>query len=364
MVGIYIHIPFCKRKCPYCHFYVIPEEERAKERLLTALLQERSRLPDSPVSTLYFGGGTPTLFGIERLEKLLSTFTLAPDCEVTIEANPEEVTLPFMQSLAGIGINRVSIGIQSLDDALLKQLGRTHSAQKAREAVLATHAAGIQNISIDLMYEVPTQKRSQFQETLHQVAELPITHLSLYNLTIEPQTVYHKRRHELVLPTAEEGLAMLSDACELLPALGLERYEISAFARPGYQARHNSGYWMARPFHGLGPSAFSYMDGKRYRNVAHLSRYVQALEEGKAPVDFEEQLPYPDNVHELLAVELRLIRGVDLRDFETRHAPLPATTHETIAALEAEGFITREQERVALNPQGLLFYDTVATRLI
>lgn len=364
-ISLYFHLPFCKRKCPYCHFFVLPERDASKELLQNALLrhleQIKPLLANKEIPSIYFGGGTPTLFGAERVKELLSQIDFGPDCEITIEANPEEVTLELMTAYKSAGINRVSIGVQTLDDALLKTLGRTHSASKAIEAVHTTHQAGIDNISIDLMYELPGQTIVSFKETLLQVQQLPITHLSLYNLTIEPNTAFYKRREFLTqqLPTSEDSLAMLEMAVEQIEAAGLKRYEISAFAKDGKISRHNTGYWTARPFLGLGPSAFSYFEGRRFRNHCNLNQYAESL-----GIDFEETLPYPQSVKELLAVELRLLKGLEIEEFEKRAGILPPETVYALNGLVKDEMLTLENDRIRLSSKGLLFYDSVATQLI
>ena len=360
-LSLYFHIPFCSKKCPYCHFFVVPNKEEHRVSLLDAILLEWQRLSpkidEHDITSIYFGGGTPTLFGAKAIHTLLEKIPHPPDCEITIEANPEDVTTELMLELKGAGINRVSIGVQSLEDDSLLLLERTHNANRAIDAIHTTHNAGITNISIDLMYELPEQTSKNFENTLHKLKTLPITHLSLYNLTIEPNTAFFKRT--LNLPSPEENLKMLQAATSHLEEIGLKRYEISAFARPGYTSRHNIGYWTARPFFGLGPSAFSYYNGKRFRNIAHLHRYMRALKENRTPVDFIEELPYPQNVHELLAVQLRLLEGVDLKAFN-----LPDATYAILDKLETENFLEREGSYYKLTSKGTLFYDTVATEII
>lgn len=374
-ISLYFHIPFCTRKCPYCHFYVLPNQEKLKRQFLNALKQEWDlRLPflrSRTCVSIYFGGGTPALIGPDAIAEILrwihqSGLTLDAHCEITLEANPENITPQLMEAFAAAGINRASIGVQSLNEDCLHLLGRTHSATKAIEAVRATYSAGIKNISIDLMVEVPSLSVQVWEDTLEKALSLPISHLSLYNLTIEPHTGFDKRKKELLplLPSQDNNLAMLNTAVRTFENAGLARYEISAFAKPGFQSRHNTGYWLARPFLGLGPSAFSYWEGRRFRNCAHLNRYTKDLEDGRFPCDFEEQLPFPCNLKELLAVQIRLLEGVDLKDFEQRHGTLPKEMHETLKQLETQGFLVFENTTVKLSEQGLLFYDTVAAELI
>lgn len=366
-ISLYFHIPFCEKKCPYCHFYVIPDKQRDKE-LLTASLQsewslQSAEMKGKRVVSIYFGGGTPSLFapqGIEKILKLTEQVTLAEDCEITIEANPEGVSEKLFSQLKELGVNRVSLGVQSLDDRSLATLERIHSAQKAKEAIFSAQKAGFDNISIDLMYDLPDQTLPSFSYTLDQLKDLPIQHLSLYNLTIEPHTSFYKRKKNLTLPDQETSLQFLTKALETLEKIGLERYEISAFCRPGFASRHNLGYWTYRPFLGFGPSAFSYWKGERYKNVSNLNRYARALKEHLSPIDFKEKLPHPQNILEKLAVELRLMKGIDLNLFHD----LPAETLLTIKTLIKDGWLEKQNTTLRLTQKGTLFYDTVASLII
>lgn len=366
-ISLYFHIPFCTKKCPYCHFYVVPNRPDLQQVLLEGLRQEWiQRLPlikGKQITSIYFGGGTPTLFpsGIQEICSWFSELDLTSDCEITIEGNPEELDLLLLKMFHELGINRLSLGIQSLDDSSLQLLERVHSAKKGRQAIFDAARAGFENISIDLMYDLPSQTKTSWQRTLSSLSDLPLTHLSLYNLTIEPHTVFFKRKKSLqpTLPNQEESLELLEMALDTLKHLGFERYEISAFAKGGLYSRHNTGYWTGRPFLGFGPSAFSYWEGKRFRNIAHLQRYRRMLGEGSSPSDFEEELPYPANVNELLAVRLRLLEGVDLS-----LSSLPSETHAALSRLIENGLLEKQGARIALTPRGRLFYDTVAEEII
>jgi oxygen-independent coproporphyrinogen III oxidase len=363
--SIYFHIPFCSKKCPYCHFYVVPDREDLKKLLLEGLQKEWSRqlpqLQNKTIRSIYFGGGTPFLFGAKAISTLLKNIAYDPSTEITLEVNPEHVTEEAIKAYADIGINRVSLGIQSLDDSSLNILGRRHSAAESLQAIQAIEKAGISNISLDLMYDLPHQTLSSWRATLQQIEDLPVTHISLYNLTFEPHTPFFKKQKVLSphLPTPEESLKMIQEAVTTLECFGFKRYEISAFARPGSEAVHNSGYWTGQPFLGFGPSAFSYWEGKRFRNVANLHKYCDRLKEEMSPVDFEEELRYPANVHELLAIHLRLLEGVSLIKY-----PLPDATIHTLDQLKQRGFVSIEGSHVKLTEQGLLFYDSVAEELI
>ncbi len=356
-ISLYLHFPFCTRKCPYCHFYVIPD--RNHEPFLKALLKEWKlrlyQIKDKEIVSLYFGGGTPTLFpeGIEAILQEISAL------EITVEANPEDVSPELMEKLHRLGVNRVSIGVQSLNNTLLKHLGRTHTAQKAIEAVEITRAAGIDNITIDLMYELPHQTLDTWKETVDQACALPITHLSLYNLTFEPHTVFQKKEKKFRphLPDDETAAEMLNYACIQFEKSGLKRYEISAFARDGKISIHNTGYWTGRPFIGYGPSAFSFWEGKRFRNICHMNKYIKSLEEGTFPIDFEEELSPLRSLHERIAIGLRLKGGIPLIN-------LPVSTEALLKELDQEGWIKYDKNHARLTDQGTLFYDTVAEKII
>jgi len=363
MISLYFHIPFCKKKCPYCHFYVIPNKARDRALLAEgfALEWERQRplLQNSSIASIYFGGGTPSLLEVEQIRAVIQRCgPLDQECEITIEANPEDGEPELFQALKEAGINRISFGVQSLDDRSLVDLGRAHTGAKAKSAIAAAHLAGIGNISIDLMYDIPDQTESSWRYTLDQLQDLPIQHVSLYNLTIEPHTSFYRRKNELRLPTQELSLRLLSDALVKFEQLGLERYEISAFAKPGFESKHNTGYWTFRPFLGFGPSAFSYWNGERFQNTPNLQRYVRALKAGESPIFFRETLPYPHNLHEQIAVGLRLQRGCVLPD------KTPDETLRTLQRLQEKGLVLQTGRLVQLTERGQFFYDTVATEII
>lgn len=375
-VSLYFHIPFCTRKCDYCHFFVLPDKKPLKTALVEALKLEwdyyKHLLIDKRIETIYFGGGTPYLLGAPAIAEILQWISLisAPDemrsMEITLEANPENVESKSLQDYRAAGINRLSIGLQSLDDRQLTTLSRRHSAKKGLEAVETAFDVGFSNISIDLMYDLPGQTLASWEHTLERAASLPITHLSLYNLTIEPHTVFFKYREALQaqLPEEEVSKSMFEMACACFEAKDLHQYEISAFAKNGFMSRHNSGYWTGRPFLGFGPSAFSYWDNKRFRNVANLSKYALALQKQEAPIDFSEELPIEGHQRELLAIALRLLAGVELFGFEQAHGRLSADCHATLAELTEEGYLQFANGVYQLTKKGILFYDTVASELV
>ncbi len=348
--SLYFHIPFCSRKCDYCHFYVLPDKESLKDDLLKALKLEwekiRSHFDSLNLKSIYFGGGTPFLFGPSRIAEVLSW--LPPAEEITLEMNPEN-DANLLKEYRSLGVNRLSIGLQTLTQTELITLGRTHTSNQSLQSVIAAHDSGFDNISVDLMYDLPDQTLNTWEKALNEVVKLPITHLSLYNLTIEPHTVFHKYRNQIEkrLPSTTENFYELAQ--QKLTQAGLHQYEISAFAKPGKHSLHNTGYWLGRPFWGLGPSAFSYWNGSRFRNVSNLSKYSTALKNNESPIDFTEKLDPDAAAREAFLLKLRLTQG----------SPLPAFPLPPMPDL-----LEIKENHVRLTQKGILFYDTVASEIV
>lgn len=374
-VSLYFHIPFCKKKCPYCHFYVTKESEEEKDLLLecfiTSWQKHKHLLQDKKLVSIYLGGGTPSLFGPKRvgllLEKIFKFISIPDEIEITLEVNPENARFELMQAYAQAGINRVSLGVQSFDDEMLKTLGRGHSASQSKEAILDAKRAGFDNITIDLMYELPYQKVENWKRELSLLHTLPITHLSLYNLTFEEGTAFFAKRKALLphVPSQEQGVLLIDEAVNIFTQAGFNRYEISAFCKGGYSSYHNLGYWIGRPFLGFGPSAFSYWEKRRYRNVSNLKKYSDAILHAKGEeIDFEEKLLDEESQKELMAIHLRLLEGVKVDIFEEKNGALSSSLKANIEKLIKEGFLHKEKERLKLTTHGLLFYDTVASELL
>ncbi len=355
-LSLYFHIPFCTKKCPYCNFYVLPNKPIFQEKLIDGLRQEWKQLTPliekGTLVSLYFGGGTPSLFDLKYLQEILSWIP-SQEIEITLEANPEDLSLEKAKALRAAGINRLSLGVQSLDDELLKKIGRNHSAS---QAINRCEKAGFENLSIDLMYDLPGQTLSTWEKTIQTAVKLPITHVSLYNLTIEPHTSFYRSQKaiESQMPGDETSLQMYIRAQEMLQSHGLTQYEISAFGTPSL---HNSGYWSGRNFLGLGPSAFSFWEGTRKRNICHLNRYQKMVASGLRPIDFTETLPPLAQEREKLAINLRLLKGVS-------DLPIDRECLKIIDSLIADGFLKKNAGSISLTQKGILFYDTVASEII
>lgn len=349
---------------------MLPNQTSLHEEFVKTLLLEwklkKHLLVNKTIKSIYFGGGTPALLAPHFFEQILNLIEFDPSIEITLEANPENLTLELLQGFKKAGINRLSIGAQSFDDDLLKLLSRTHDSKATIQALAWAKTAGFDNITIDLMYDLPTQTESVWIKTLQTAIQQPITHLSLYNLTIEPETVFFKKRKALTpkLPSPDSSLSMYNAALEILPQGNLLPYEISAFAKPGRHSQHNVGYWTAREFLGFGPSAYSYWNKNRFRNVPHFGKYQKALLACIDPKEESDALSDEERKRELLAVEIRLRRGVDLDSFQQRHGKLPPLIFKELDQLIAKGWVERSSNQVRLTSQGVLFYDSVAVELI
>jgi len=366
-LSLYFHVPFCKKKCPYCHFYSIFYKEELEKLYLDAIKEHlniyQNFIKKNNLISIYFGGGTPSLLKIKTLEEILTFFNISKNTEITIEINPEDISNDKIKAYKSLNINRASIGVQSFNDSLLKILNRRHIAQKAKDVINSFYKNGIENISIDLMYDIMKQDLSSWKKNLNEIKNLPITHISLYNLTFEKNTLFYKNKEKLLnlLPKEKESLALLEYAVSELEKLNFNRYEISAFAKKGHQSIHNRGYWIGREFLGLGPSAFSYLNKKRFQNIKNLKIYAISLKKNLPFIGFEEKLKYPQNIKELLAVNLRLLEGINIEEFQNKFGEIPSST---IKILKNSNFVNFENNKVKLNKKGLLFYDTLASEII
>lgn len=369
-IRLYIHVPFCEKKCPYCHFYSVVDDEGLRQHYVQALLRELQEkllwIGRRLVVSVYFGGGTPFNLGPTYLNAILDTIgrasALCQDAEITIEANPNSVVRDYAVAYAGLGINRISLGAQSFDPALCAALLRSHGVEETFRAVDIFSAAGFSNLSLDLMYDLPKQDLATWHKTLNTAVLLPITHVSLYNLTIEPKTEWFPRREALRLEMPDEELSteMYLSAGALLHEAGFGQYEISAFAKPGYQSRHNVGYWNGDEFLGFGPSAFSFFDGQRFSNAANIKAYCRF----PSKKNFQDNLSAEERFREFLALGLRMNNGVKLDTLKDRYGPMPAELTKTLTDLIAEGLLEHEGKAIRLTGRGRLLYDSVAVEII
>lgn len=362
-VGLYVHFPFCARKCSYCDFPSYAGQDDQMARYLEALHAEIDAAPRAQVRSVFLGGGTPSYIPgpwmAEVMAHLRRHFEFLPDAEVTMEANPGNERLHAGEARVEwgryreMGINRVSLGVQSFDAAILKALGRIHSPEEALEAVAAVKAGGFANLSIDLMYGLPNQTLAHWRETLERAVALDLPHLSAYSLIVEPHTPFEAmhRRGELRLPSEDEEQAMAALAREVLGAAGYRQYEVSNWAKPGFESRHNQVYWLMEPWLGLGSGAHSYYERRRWGNPATIPGYLQ---QGPAAMPPEPQ-PVGEEIEEVMFMGLRMTReGVSEARFKRRFGVGLAEVYgEAIARLQADGLLTWKGDRLVLTPRGL-----------
>lgn len=321
MIGIYIHIPFCASRCAYCDFYSTTNQDALQSDYVEALLRElrmrSNEMKGYTIATIYFGGGTPSQLPIEKLKAILcalrETCVVSPHAEITLEANPDDVTTEWASAVATMGVNRVSLGVQSLNDERLNLIRRRHTANQAVEAVNRIKQAGISNISMDLIYGLPGQSFEEWKHDVSQTFRLPITHLSAYALSYEPSTPLYqwlvKGKVHVVADAVQE--AMYTYLRKSALQAGWHQYELSNFARLGYHSRHNSSYWEGLPYIGLGPGAHSYDGNMRRRcNLSQLGAYLRCE---LAPHQ-EELLTRENRVDEMLLTRLRTTQGLSFRD--------------------------------------------------
>jgi oxygen-independent coproporphyrinogen-3 oxidase len=378
--GLYIHIPFCQSKCPYCSFNSCPETDpTALADYMTALQQHLRLLAAHPwvatlrFATLYIGGGTPTLYSPEALTDLIEScrsglpFNSDGITEITVEANPNTVTLEKLQGLQRAGINRISIGCQSFSDPLLQTLGRSHSRADAETAVRNARVAGFDNISLDLMYGLPEQTVHDWRQTLETAVGLEPDHFSIYELTIEEDTPFagRLRAGEIVLPEEEAVLLMEKIGREVMAGFGYERYEISNYGRPGFQSRHNSIYWQNGTYLGLGAWAVSCFDGFRVRNVADYGNYSRLVHDGQYPFHDGECLSQEASFRETIIMGLRMTRGVSCYRLQQRYGVTPAAYYgNTLQRLLQERLLEMRRDYLQLTDRGLLLANQVLAQLV
>ncbi|MGI6332313.1 MAG: radical SAM family heme chaperone HemW [Zhaonellaceae bacterium] len=333
MLGLYIHFPFCVQKCNYCDFLsgpissrdVVQDYLQALEKELTIYHDFLKRDGNLKLETIYLGGGTPSLLEthelVRVLEKCRDLFNWSPQMEVTLEANPGTVDIKKLVQLKKAGLNRLSFGVQSFDQNLLASMGRIHSPKMAKESIMAAKEAGFKNISLDLMYGLPEQSLGQWEETLVQTIELDVQHISVYGLKVEEGTVWGEWESEgrLSLPEEDVVLTMRKYANKILRQAGFVRYEISNYARPGYESRHNLGYWTGKPYLGLGLGASSDYWNRRFVNTSNMEHYIFLLKRGQLPVTEEEILSFRQRMGETIFLGLRLSTGLDLEQFKNRY---------------------------------------------
>ncbi len=379
MAGLYLHIPFCEHKCIYCDFYSI-ENLKVIDAYLNALDCEigmyAERAAGENFGTIYFGGGTPSLLSPAQLGRILSRlysrYSITPDAEITVETNPGTIDKQKLKEYRALGINRLSIGIQSFHEDELAFLTRIHSAREAKECVHVAHQVGFDNVSLDLIFALPNQSVRRWQANLYQAVELEPQHISAYSLIVERGTPLARMvaaKQVSPVPVEKDAL-MYETTMDLLAAEGYEHYEVSNYARPGYRSRHNSNYWNHTNYLAFGPSAHSFWsslqapESRRWWNVANLRTYIEKLSRGAAPVAGDEILTGEQLLEEAIMLGLRS-DGVDIDHlYEQFGLDFSKNLRFTIQELLEDGFAVMEGCRLRLTDRGYLVCDEVCNRML
>lgn len=369
---LYLHIPFCRKACHYCDFHFstnLSQKELLVKAMVAELERQKDYLADKHLSTIYFGGGTPSLLSEEELDALMNAifarFSVSGSAEITLEANPDDLSPAVLSNFSRAGINRLSIGIQTFDDEMLGYLNRTHTGAEAMEAVKRAQDSGIGNISLDLIYALPAPGHERLESDIGKIISLDAAHLSAYCLTIEPGTAFGKWvQNRKMLPVDEEFAAVQFEITTTeLSAAGYEQYEISNFARNGHYSRHNTAYWQRKPYLGIGPGAHSYNGSSRQFNVSNNNKYIKDLTSGMSPATVEI-LTSDDQVNEYLLTGLRTKWGCSLDMLDQLSEGVFREAHRsTVKELVARGWLQMIENTLLLTPSGKLFADRVASDL-
>ena len=366
----YVHIPFCTQICYYCDFSKVFIKNQPVDAYLEHLIQETRSYEIGKLRTLYIGGGTPTALSAQQLAYLLTELPKVMDLseveEFTIEANPGDLDPDKIAVLKESQVNRVSLGVQTFDNKMLKKIGRSHQEQDIYDNIRHLKQAGFDNISIDLIYALPGQTMDQVKENVAKAIDLDIPHMSLYSLILENHTVFmnRMRRGKLPLPKEELEAEMFEYIIEELEKGGFEHYEISNFSKPGFESRHNLVYWDNAEYYGLGAGASGYVDGIRYKNHGPIRHYLEAVEAGKARI-IEEHRTLEEKMEEELFLGLRKKTGVSKARFEEKFGiSFDQRYGQVVASLTEQGLLVPDDKQVRMTKRGLFLGDTVAERFI
>lgn len=371
MSGIYIHIPFCKQACHYCDFHFSTSLKK-KSELVSALQNElvlrKNELPNEPIKTIYFGGGTPSLLNLEELTAIFKTiyteFTIAENPEITLEANPDDLSEEKINELANSKINRLSIGVQSFFEEDLKLMNRAHNAEEALNSIKLARSK-FDNISVDLIYGIPGMSNERWQKNIQILLDLDIPHISSYALTVEPNTALQKFIEKGKIKPVDDAVAAqhFETLRTVLKNAGFEHYEFSNYGKPGYFSQNNTAYWLGKPYLGIGPSAHSYDGNSRKWNIANNTLYIKAIEKSELPLEVEE-LSITDRYNEYIMTRLRTYFGVDLVEVESKFGKeyLEYLKEQSVVLFEKE-LLRIENDVMHITEKGTFLSDGIAADL-
>jgi len=372
-LGVYLHIPFCAQKCAYCHFAIDPGQpaDSRRDRYLAALAREIDASIGGLADTIYFGGGTPSLVPPRHISDLIGAlrarYDIAPRAEVTLEANPKDLDERGFAALLAAGVNRLSLGVQSFDDAVLREMFRDHTGNDAAAAAKAARAAGFTNLSMDLILGWPGETRERFLGSLRRLLDLGPDHVSLYVLETDGKTVVAHRAREGTLNLPDDDLVadLFNEAEDLMAEAGVHAYEISNFAKPGFESRHNLKYWDDGPFHAFGMAAHGFEHGVRYWNEATFGSYCAAMEARGSARAGERTLSRQERLEEAVMTGLRVRRGIDRAAFRTRHGTdLMDQFGDALKPSIAAGLLRVDDASVRLTRRGVLMSSEVLSAVV
>ncbi len=371
-LGIYIHIPFCSGKCAYCDFYSRAGLEEYMvpycDALCHHIYEAGAQLREFVVDTVYFGGGTPTHIGADLLIKIFNALKkntrVLMDSEVTVEANPESVTLQMLTKLRKAGFNRLSLGVQSADDGILESIGRRHNFAQVEAAVKTARKAGFKNVSLDIIYGLPSQTREGWADTLKKCIALKPEHISCYGLKIEPGTPLYLYRDSPFIPDDDMQADMYLYAVDMLKRTGFRQYEISNFAQRGKQSRHNMRYWLGGQYMGFGAAAHSYISGIRYSTFADMHEYIKCIENGRSVIEHSETITRYEQASEYLMLGLRTANGICELEYQQIYPCSFEFVRKTMNDFVRAGFATYDGDRWSLTPQGYLLSNTIINAVL
>ena len=379
MAGIYIHIPFCKQACNYCNFH-FSTSQRNVEELVSCLEKEiliRASShhkdigiieKDEPISTIYFGGGTPSLLPANAIERLLTVihqnYNVESDAEITLEANPDDLDKQKLQDLKSAGINRLSIGVQSFDEQDLVWMNRAHNATQASQCIESAQSAGFTNLSIDLIFGLPEMDDDRWLKNIRTAINMQVAHMACYALTVEPKTPLQKliKLNKKEPVNNERQAAQFSMLMQEMTTSGYEHYEISNFAKPGYRSKHNSSYWQGKKYIGIGPSAHSYNGDQRMWNESNNAAYIRSIQEGSIPFE-EETLTIQQKLNEEILTSIRTSEGIDIKKIERLYNLERAQQLLQNLRKVNSGHYILKDNHIILTDEGKLFGDAISVQL-